>query len=71
MSSAQVLPILRLLDSNGPLLYDDDIKKYIKIQSFLNENIEGKGKRKFMADMRLCKREDYEKVGSGEVWDDL
>ena len=60
-----------MLDSNGPLLYDNNIKKYITIQSFLNENIEGNGKKKFLADVRLCKREDYEKVGSGEVWDDL
>jgi hypothetical protein len=60
-----------LLDSNGPLLYDDNIKKYITIQSYLNENIDGIGNKKFLSEMRLCTRQDYERVGSGEVWDDL
>jgi hypothetical protein len=41
-----VLPILKLYDSNGPLPYDDKIRKYIRIESYLNVNIDGKGTKK-------------------------
>jgi len=60
-----------LLGPDGPLPYDDDLRKFITIQSFLNENIDGAGSKKYLSEVRLCTREDYERVDSGQVWDDL
>ena len=58
-------------NSKGALPYDDSVKKYIQIQSYLNVNTNGSNSRKNLAEMRPCTRDDYERVNSGEVWDDL